>query len=426
MGSPRSGFAVDYVAAQFRSAGLGEVRVQEFESSGLRGRNAIGVLRAPGPDFIVVAAHHDSVPEAPGAYDDGGGVGILIETGRVLAQSPERPTTVVFASFDGEEMGGKRGGTTVAGARAFLKSLGADIDHLVGALVVEMSGWKGGTPCLQPIAYEDIRAPGHTVISPAWLVQAAITGSKGKGQELRVGDPWISWLYQPAVRTARIGFHGDDLAFLQLGRPALMLSDSSFTAFYPAYHKATDTPDQLDEAALGRMGRAVIGAVEALARTPARPANEPHWFAAFGFVIGAMPVVLTGIGVGLAVLLRSYRLGGVAFALRIVALGLYAWLFWVYPIPTLWVAGPPLLLGLLRRPLVGTALGLLPALALAGTVAVAWMRGFATGLWLHPYAAAGLLLVVALGLAPFGRTKRQRSSPRGAAAKGSKRGLPRR
>ena len=48
-GSPRNSVAAEYVAAQFRSAGLSEVRVQPFEARGHRGSNVIAVLRAAGP-----------------------------------------------------------------------------------------------------------------------------------------------------------------------------------------------------------------------------------------------------------------------------------------------------------------------------------------------------------------------------------------
>src|SRR5262245_49968551 len=102
-GSPRGPLAAGCVEAKFREAGLTDVRVQSFTSHGLTGTNVIGVLRAPGTEFVVIGAHHDTAPGAPGAYDDASGVGVLIETARVLAQQPSRPRTLVFVSFDGEE-----------------------------------------------------------------------------------------------------------------------------------------------------------------------------------------------------------------------------------------------------------------------------------------------------------------------------------
>ena len=102
-GSPLTQAAADYVEAQFREVGLQEVRQQPFTSHGLTGSNVIGVLRAPGPEFVLIGAHHDTAPEAPGAYDDGGGVGVMIEVARVLSKASTRPRTLVFVSFDGEE-----------------------------------------------------------------------------------------------------------------------------------------------------------------------------------------------------------------------------------------------------------------------------------------------------------------------------------
>ena len=60
--------------------------------------------------------------------------------------------------------------------------------------------------------------------------------------------------YQPLVRTFRISLYGDDLSFLQAGLPALFVSDSSFTAYYPWYHQPGDTADKLDASSLARMG----------------------------------------------------------------------------------------------------------------------------------------------------------------------------
>ena len=111
------------MAAQLREAGLDEVELQAFERHGVRGTNVIATLRAPGDEFVVIGAHHDTAPEAPGAYDDGGGVGILIELGRVLARDERRPRTIVLASFDGEEAWSTGKGTT-AGSRAFVERLG--------------------------------------------------------------------------------------------------------------------------------------------------------------------------------------------------------------------------------------------------------------------------------------------------------------
>src|SRR6185503_12345271 len=116
LGSPRNQAAAAYVAAQLREAGLDAVELAPFESHGVQGTNVIGTLRAPGDELVVIGAHHDTVAEAPGAYDD-----------------------------EESEATGK--GSAV-GSRAFIERLGPRARSLVAAFAVDMSGWRGGTPSL--------------------------------------------------------------------------------------------------------------------------------------------------------------------------------------------------------------------------------------------------------------------------------------
>src|SRR5260221_10738595 len=318
-GSPRNQAAAEYIASQLRDAGLTEVRLQGFESQGIRGTNVIGVLRAPGPELVVVGAHHDTAPDAPGAYDDGGGVGVLIEAARAWAREPSRTRTVVFASFDGEEAW-STGKTTTPGSRAYIKELGPDARQLVAAFVVEMCGWKGGTPVLHPIAYADPQQPGASVITPAWLLRASQEGARTAGAPLGVGDPLIPWLYQPVVRTFRVQLYGDDLSFAQAGLPALFASDSSFTAYYPWYHQPGDAADKLEAPALARMGMSVLGVLRAPDPAPRVPAGGPQWFSAFGRVLG-LPILLAAGGVSVLPGLRSGLAAGGVFLLARLAQG---------------------------------------------------------------------------------------------------------
>jgi hypothetical protein len=383
-GSPRARIAAEYVASQFRAVGLEEVRLQEFESHGIQGANVLGVARAAGDEVIVIGAHHDTAPGAPGAYDDGGGVGVLIEVARAALARSSRPRTLVFASWDGEEAW-HTGRTTTAGSRADVRSLGPRARRVVAALAIEMCGFERGAPVLHPIAYEDPKRPGGHTVAPGWLVKAALAGARQRGATLGVGDPLIPWLYQPAVRTFRVRLYGDDLSFLQAGLPAVFVSDSSFTTFYPWYHQASDTVDKLDVVALGRMGEAVLGVLTALEDVPLGGGKEPVWFSAFGTVVGRW--ALLGLGAlavipGL-VIVRSQ--GGLPFAARLGQAALFGVLLWRHPVPALWVFLLPSWLTLGVRSWWKSALGLLPALALVGLGAAAWWRGFASGLWLAPW-----------------------------------------
>lgn len=65
------------------------------------------VVRLPGSDStgsVLMSAHYDTVPESPGAGDDGAGVVALLETLRVLVELPRRNDLVLLFT-DGEELG---------------------------------------------------------------------------------------------------------------------------------------------------------------------------------------------------------------------------------------------------------------------------------------------------------------------------------
>lgn len=419
-GSPRSQAAAAYVAAQFREAGLDEVRLQNFESGGQRGSNALGVLRASGPEFIVLGAHHDSVAAGPGAYDDGGGVGVLIEIARLMVQESRRTRTVVFASWDGEESG-------LHGSREHIRSLAGGAQQLVAAFVIEMCGWSRGTPNLQTIAYADPRRPGAQVIAPAWLVRAALQGSRRAGQELALGDPLIPWLYQPAVRLFRVGFSGDDQAFLRQGLPAVFASDSSFSRFYPHYHTAQDTRDRLDDGALERMGAAVLGVVDELGQARRTNADESTWFVAFGRVWEAGWLYLLGALSVLPGLWLFRKRGALGLGLRVVQALAFAVLLWRQPVPALFLALLPNLISTFATGLVASFLALVPALLLSGLGVLAWQQGMVRGVWLGPWELGLLAVTLILPWIQPGRG-RAAAAPRGrrAAGSGRKAGLSKR
>ena len=393
-GSPRALVAAQYVAVQLRDAGLADVRLQDFDTEGIHGINVVGRLPGPGSEFVVIGAHHDSAPGAPGAYDDGGGVGVVIEAARVLARR-SRSRALVFVTWDGEEAW-STGHATTTGSRAFIKQLGANVRDMVAAVDVEMCGWKGGTPAIHPVPYADPLRPGRYHVVPAWAVAAALRGARSAGAPLTVGDPRLSWLYQPAVRTLRVKYYGDDLSFVEAGLPALFLSDSSFTAFYPWYHQPTDTPDRIEAPALARMGQAVLGIVDELSRVKRGPATEAQWFAAFGHAFSwpiLVALALLSVIPGLAHA-SSQRDG--AFGLRLFQAALFGVVFWRHPVPALWIFMLPNVVGGLPRKRGGVAIAVLPLLALVVLGIVAWLRGFASGLWIAGWELAIAALAFAL------------------------------
>jgi hypothetical protein len=78
--------------------------------------NVIGRLPGSRPErpALLLAAHYDSVPESPGAGDDGSGVAVVLETLRALAAGPRLANDIIALFTDGEEAG-------LLGATAFVE-----------------------------------------------------------------------------------------------------------------------------------------------------------------------------------------------------------------------------------------------------------------------------------------------------------------
>jgi hypothetical protein len=257
-------------------------------------------------------------------------------------------------------------------------------------------------------------------------VAASLSGARSGPASLGVGDPWLSWLYQPAVRTFRVGRYGDDLSFLQAGVPAVFASDSSFSAFYPWYHQAADTADRLDAASLGRMGEAVRGAVDEVARAPIRRDADADWFAVFGQVASRWALLLLGVAALLPGLVHGYGSGGRRFLARAALSAAFAAMVWEDPVPALWILGLPVFVTGLSPRRAAWGLSLLPAMALVLLGAAAWARGFTNGIWLPVWYRGALAAALVLSAFPAvpaaGRSLKKSPRP---AARPVKRGLPR-
>ena len=245
-------------------------------------------------------------------------------------------------------------------------------------------------------------------------MRAAQDGSRTAGAALPVGDPWISWPYQPAVRTFRAGLYGDDLSFLQAGLPAVFVSDSSFTAYYPWYHTPDDTRTSSTRRRWPGWGRRCWARSRRWAACRAAPSHEPDWFAAFGSVCSRAVLLAVGV-LSLAPSLRvAARAGGTTLGLRLAHAASFGLILWRHPVPALWVfLLPNLAAALPPRPAVRIAAAL-PLVALVALGLAAMLRGMAAGLWLTWWelALAGAALVLAEAGRPHAPARARRGKRR--------------
>ncbi|HSE41781.1 MAG TPA: M28 family peptidase, partial [Acidobacteriota bacterium] len=249
--------AAEYIRNQLVTYGIQGVQFQEIPNA----RMAVNVVAViPGKDptkQIIIGSHHDSVPGAPGAYDDGGGTSVMLNVAKHFT-SMQPPYTLVFCSFDGEEV-------RFNGSIAYAKSLTKEQrQRTLFMLCLEMMGWEKGSPNIQTLKYELRGRPtveqfkGHGLLTPAPLTKLILSSARMANIPFSHGDPKISLLYQLGVRLTKVRFYGDDISFQLSGIPAVMFTDSSFSAFYPDYHQPGDVPQNLSESRLQEMTRLIV------------------------------------------------------------------------------------------------------------------------------------------------------------------------
>ena len=223
-------------------------------------QNVVGVL--PGADpaapALLVMAHSDSVPNSPGAGDDGVGVAVLLETARSLAAQGPHRRTVIFLITDGEEVG-------LLGARAFF-----DRDPLarhVGAVInMDSRGDVGRTAMFQ--------------MGP------------GSGGLLDVYGRVAARPYANSLTALLFTILPNDTDFtIALGRKLPGLN-FAFIGDQLAYHTPLATPAHLSLATLQSMGGQVLPTARALADAETLPtaAAPAAYTDVFGMALLPLPL----------------------------------------------------------------------------------------------------------------------------------------
>jgi len=104
--TPTNLLAVNWIASKFVDFGYDSVVIDNFAEASYECRNVLAYkigTRYPN-HHVVIGAHHDAVPNSPGADDNGSGTAGVIEMARIL-KDVETDMTIVFALFDAEEVG---------------------------------------------------------------------------------------------------------------------------------------------------------------------------------------------------------------------------------------------------------------------------------------------------------------------------------
>lgn len=194
------------------------------------GRSVNVVAHRAGLDLarphLVVGAHLDTVPQAPGAEDNASGVGVLLAVAEAVAQRRTR-LPVVLVAFGAEEPRGAGDDLHHFGSRAYVAALGPRGRRAVRGMV-----------SLDRVGVGDVVPVGSA--SDADPVQRGLLAAADRSHVPTV-----------AVAAQR---SSDHWSFVRAGLPGARLGSTS----YAAYHSADDVPAVVSSAQLVRTGRVVL------------------------------------------------------------------------------------------------------------------------------------------------------------------------
>lgn len=268
------GAAKRYIDGQFReiaqqSQGRMTVFGQDFvlDYNGVRTTqtNVIAILPGtePGAGTIVVGAHYDSrgndvtdaTGYAPGANDNGTGVGALIELARILSQQPHR-ATIVLVAFSAEEVG-RQGSITFV--NNYIKANNIDLIAYINIDAIGSQVYANGTVNDRQLR---VFSKGPNETSPSRRI--------ARYAEMMVLNyvPQMEVVIQDALD--RKGRYGDHFSFEEAGYPAIRFIEM---AENNAYIDTTDTIEGVSPSYYLRSTQTILAVITAMADGPKPPQN---------------------------------------------------------------------------------------------------------------------------------------------------------
>jgi Zn-dependent M28 family amino/carboxypeptidase len=261
--------AAEYIAAQFRRAGLEPaVKDSYFQEATVRGRsgegtarNVIGILRGSDPllknTYVLVTAHYDHLGMRSsgegdriynGANDDGSGTVSVIELASTLSTLKDKPKrSIVFMCFYGEEKG-------LWGSSYYGKNPVFPLKDTIAQINLEHMGRTDDS--------EGARVKGASMTGFDYTDMGPIFEGAGKTVGIKVEK-------HPQNSDAFFS-RSDNAALAAVGIPAHTLCT---TFIFPDYHQVGDHWDKVDYENMAAVDRMVGLGVLVLADSKA----EPRW-----------------------------------------------------------------------------------------------------------------------------------------------------
>ena len=235
--SPAYARAADWVEGELEAMGY-DVRRQRVAVPGgiswgvpVDGGTSVNVIATPRRfdprrPHLVLGAHLDTVPQAPGAEDNASGVGVVLAVAEAMEDRRTR-LPVVLVAFGAEEPRGPTDADHHYGSREYVASLGpAERRAVRGMLSLDRVGVGSVVP---------VSSAGTSGDRQRRIVLAAAQ---------RAGVPTV----------AQVNRSSDHWQFVLAGMPGIRIGSTP----YAAYHSAADLPPVVSRAQLARTGRLVL------------------------------------------------------------------------------------------------------------------------------------------------------------------------
>lgn len=239
------------------------VRQQEFTAHNTTAINLdIEIVGSLQPEeIVVVGAHYDTVPDCPGANDNGSGVAALLELARLLADA--RPArTIRLVAFANEEAPFFL--SRDMGSRHYAARSHNLHEKIVAMLSLETMGYYREEPGSQdyPFPFSLLYPDTANFIAFVGNVRSRSLVRRAIGSFRYHARFPSQGIAVPSFVTG-VGW-SDHWSFWQEGYPAIMVTDTAFYR-YASYHSASDTSEKLNYTKLARVVTALANTILDLA-----------------------------------------------------------------------------------------------------------------------------------------------------------------
>jgi len=241
--------AGEYIYNQFLEMGI-DARIQEWSDNNYYGTNIEGTIQGIDEDsdeIFIICAHYDSVPDSPGADDDGSGVAAVLTAASIMSQFSFN-NTIKFVAFSGEEQG-------LYGSYYYVDEALQNNDNIVAVLNADMIGFAESEEDESYVhIYEDDNS--------AWLAEYAVDVSQeyADNVDLEVYRAGYSW-------------GSDHYRFWQGGYNAIFYAEHNFNDYY---HSSNDLIEHMNIPYAVKISKLMIATLAELSEmTGSNPPLKP-------------------------------------------------------------------------------------------------------------------------------------------------------